>query len=93
MSGHDATRHDMSGHDETLTKELQERLEATEHERDELQNENMQLKIDVASRKELLRMAKEDRDQMLADRDTMQRLIGGLEMKVRQLQAPKSDEG
>ena len=80
MSGHVATRQDMSSHDETLTKEL-----------DELRNENMQLKIDVGARSQLLRMAKEDRDQMLSDRDTMQRMIGGLEMQVHQLQAPKSE--
>lgn len=91
MSGPVATRQDMPSHDETLTKELQEKLEATEHERDELRNDNMQLKIDVASRKELLRMAKEDRDRMLSDRDTMQRMIGGLEMQLHQLQAPKSE--
>jgi hypothetical protein len=41
----DATRQDVSSHDETLTKELQGRLEAVEHEPEELQNENMQLKI------------------------------------------------
>jgi len=91
MSGHVQSRLDTSGHVATLTKELQEKLEAAEQERDGLQNENMQLKIDVGARKELLRMAKEDRDRMLADRDTMQRLIGGLEMQLHQLQAPKSE--
>jgi hypothetical protein len=91
MSGHDATRLDTSSHDETVAKEMQEQLQAAERERDVLRDENMQLKIDVASRRELLRMAKEDRDAMLTDRDTMQRMIGGLETQLRQLQAPKSN--
>ena len=84
MSGHVATRQDMSSHDETLTKELKEKLALAE-------NENMQLKIDVAARNEIIRMAKENNDRMLSDRDTMQRMIGGLEMQLHQLQAPKSE--
>lgn len=92
MTGHDATRPDVTGHDETVA-ELEAKLERAETERGTLRDENMQLKIDVGARSQLLRMAKEDRDQLLADRDAMQRAIGALELQVRQLAAPKGGEG
>ena len=85
VSGHDTTGQDMSRHDETETKAIKERTEKAEKERDELRDENMQLKIDVGVRKALLNEAKKLTDQMMGERDGMMCYVGALEGQVRQL--------
>lgn len=84
-SRQDETRQDTSGHDETELKELKSRLEKAEGEADALRDENMQLKIDVGVRKELLNEARKFTSELMGDRDGLLRHAGVLEGQVRQL--------
>jgi hypothetical protein len=54
----------------------------------ELENENMQLKIDVGVRKQLLQRAKEEMDDLRSMTNGLLRENGSLEFQLRQLAAP-----
>ena len=76
----DLTRpHEASGGVEENTSRLKE-----------LENENMQLKIDVGVRKQLLERAKEEMDDLRSMANGLLRENGSLEFQLRQLAAPKS---
>jgi len=55
----------------------------------ELENENMQLKIDVGVRKQLLERAKQEMDDLRSMANGLLRENGSLEFQLRQLAAPK----
>ncbi len=89
MAGHDASRPDMSRHDETGIKALEERVEELEQQKEQLREENTDLKIDVGTKGAVLKQTLENYNHFMQERDTLLKHIGSLETQVRQIAPPQ----
>ena len=78
---------------QNLTRPHEASVETTEHAAriKELENENMQLKIDVGVRKQLLERVKEEMDTMRTTANNLLRENGALQYQLLQLAPPKRE--
>ena len=87
----DLTRPPKTSRDPVRPHEVSEETERDISRLKELENENMQLKIDVGVRKQLLERAKEEMDNLRSMTNGLLRENGSLEYQLRQLAAPSTN--